>query len=470
MPTAHNSKSSTPFVPKEPVIHFDNVNIRYRIPREKIASIKEFTIRWLQRKIRYEDFLALRNVSFQIYAGEIFGVIGQNGAGKSTMLKVMARVLTPTSGRIISHGAVAPLLELGAGFHPELSGRENVYLNGALLGYTRQEIDNVFPWIVDFSELGNFIDAPIRTYSTGMQARLGFAVAISRRPQILLIDELLSVGDTRFQYKCLERINEFKKEGTTIVIVSHSMDTIQSYCSRTMWLDHGQVIQLGPTTDVIRSYQDMITGKNVRLDEELTNDVVTSRKRIDDNVFIDVDETHTAYPYLITAVESGFDITYEGGYFAPDDILSRAQLAIFALRAKWGPGYEPRAAKGDIFMDVRANEWLSAFIEDYYHYGLCMPSIGQKFWPEMGVNRSQAVFSFLKAILPGSYELPRPRGIFTDVPTEYWAAPWIESAVEFGIIQPYNESINKFYPEEPITRAEAVTFMVKALGLRNKKS
>ena len=238
----------------EPVIRFENVSVLYRVPRERVSGIKEYTVRWLQRRLTYEEFWALRDISFKVERGEIFGVIGRNGAGKSTMLKVMARVLHPTRGRIVMRGKVAPLLELGAGFHPELTGRENIYLNSALLGFSRRQVDSMFQSILDFAEIGDFIDSPLRTFSTGMVARLGFSVATSIRPDILLVDEVLSVGDSSFQEKCLDRMNSYQQQGTTIVIVSHSMETIKNFCSRALLIDHGHTVTLGNVNEVVQHY------------------------------------------------------------------------------------------------------------------------------------------------------------------------------------------------------------------------
>ena len=176
------------------IIQLENVSVSYRLPSERIGTFKEYAIRTLQRKIKIENFWALTDISLTVKKGEVFGLIGNNGAGKSTMLKVISRVLKPTKGRVKVFGKIAPLLELGAGFHPELSGRENVFLNGALLGYSREEMETVFDDIVEFSELGQFINSPIRTYSSGMYARLGFAVATAHMPEILILDEILSVG------------------------------------------------------------------------------------------------------------------------------------------------------------------------------------------------------------------------------------------------------------------------------------
>jgi len=239
---------------KETAILFEDVSIRYRVPRERVSGIKEFAIRWLQRRLRYQDFWALQDVSFQVKRGDIFGVIGRNGAGKSTTLKVMARVLHPARGRVVMRGKVAPLLELGAGFHFELTGRENIFLNGTLLGYSQSAMAQLFDSIVEFAEVGDFIDAPLRTYSTGMVARLGFSVATSIRPEILLVDEVLSVGDSAFQKKCLDRMYTFQEQGTTIVIISHSMVTIETFCDRAMWLNNGRLEAIGNTTEVCHLY------------------------------------------------------------------------------------------------------------------------------------------------------------------------------------------------------------------------
>jgi ABC-type polysaccharide/polyol phosphate transport system ATPase subunit len=235
-------------------IRIDDVSVQYRIPREQLSGLKEFAIRWVQRRLQYQRFWALRGVSFDVSPGEIFGIIGRNGAGKSTLLKVLARVLQPSQGRVVMRGKTAPLLELGAGFHPELTGRENIFLNGALLGYSRKKIQARFEDVVAFSEVDEFIDAPLRTYSTGMVARLGFAVATSIRPDILLVDEVLSVGDTLFQQKCLARMDDFRTQGTTIVLVSHDMDKVKSFCERAIWLDEGTIIARGTSAQVVQQY------------------------------------------------------------------------------------------------------------------------------------------------------------------------------------------------------------------------
>jgi ABC-type polysaccharide/polyol phosphate transport system ATPase subunit len=253
----------------EAVIGLEGVSVRYRVPHERIGTFKEYAIRWMQRKLGYHSFLALNEVSLSVQKGEIFGLIGQNGAGKSTLLKLIARVLRPTQGRVWVKGRVAPLLEVGAGFHPELTGRENIFLNGAMLGFTHKEMERKFDQIVDFAELGDFIDAPLRTYSSGMWARLGFAVATDVDPQILIVDEILSVGDEAFRRKSTERIDSFRERGATILLVSHNMGLIESMCQRAAWLDHGKLVSIGPAKSVVAHYLNQVReGETSRLSQE----------------------------------------------------------------------------------------------------------------------------------------------------------------------------------------------------------
>mgnify|MGYP001765483834 CR=1 FL=1 len=255
MPTVSEKVALECTEASRPMIQLEHVGVQYRIPSERIGTFKEYMIRLVQRRVSFKKFQALDDVNLSVNRGEVFGIVGNNGAGKSTMLKVISRVLRPTSGRVAVYGKIAPLLELGAGFHPELSGRENVYLNGALLGYNRGQMDEVFDEIVAFSELEAFIDAPIRTYSSGMYARLGFAVATAHFPEILIVDEILSVGDEAFQLKCNQRMLNFREQGATVLIVSHALDRLAGMCNRVAWLEHGQLMQVGSPDEVIESYR-----------------------------------------------------------------------------------------------------------------------------------------------------------------------------------------------------------------------
>lgn len=253
----------TDLAKKEAVIRLEDVGVRYRIASERVATFKEYMIRRFQGKIALGDFWALHHLDLSIYKGEMLGLIGPNGAGKSTLLKLIARVMRPTKGRVWVKGVVAPLLEFGAGFHPDLTGRENIFLNGALLGFTNDEMQEKFDRIVDFAELWEFIDVPVRNYSSGMAARLGFAVATDIDPDILILDEVLSVGDEGFQRKSLSRMEDFRNQGATIILVSHNMDTISEMCDRSVWLDHGQIKMVGKTSDVVPTYrEDQLPGED----------------------------------------------------------------------------------------------------------------------------------------------------------------------------------------------------------------
>ncbi len=234
-----------------------NVSVCYHMPSERINSLKEVAIRRVTgRKISFSDFYALRGVSVQIKVGEAVALIGRNGAGKSTLLKIISQVQSPTKGRVVVRGKISPMIELGAGFHPELTGRENILLNGAMLGFSETQMLKKFDQIVDFSELGNFIDSPIRTYSSGMVARLGFSIAASVDPEILIIDEVLAVGDENFQTKCLNRMSEFRDNGVTVLFVTHGLDKIKLLCPRTIWLNEGHLMYDGPTEKAIGYFRD----------------------------------------------------------------------------------------------------------------------------------------------------------------------------------------------------------------------
>jgi ABC-type polysaccharide/polyol phosphate transport system ATPase subunit len=239
----------------EPVIQLNDVSVRYRVPREQIPTFKEYAIRLLRRQVNFNEFWALNGISLEVRRGEVFGIIGPNGAGKSTLLKVVARVLHPMMGRVRVRGRIAPLLELGAGFNPELTGRENVFLNSAILGFSRRDIAARMDRIADFAGVREFIDAPLRTYSSGMVARLGFAVATDVQPEVLIVDEVLSVGDAEFQIKSAERMKNFRENGATVLMVSHNLSAVQAICQRAVWLERGTVRAAGPAHQVVEQYQ-----------------------------------------------------------------------------------------------------------------------------------------------------------------------------------------------------------------------
>jgi ABC-type polysaccharide/polyol phosphate transport system ATPase subunit len=230
------------------------VTVRYLVPHERVPTLKEFAIKWLRGRVVWQDFQALTDVTLNVRRGESVGIIGRNGAGKTTLLKVIARVLRPRTGTVETRGRIVPLLELGAGFDPDLSGRENVFLNGALLGHSRRYMLRRLDEIVEFAGIAAFIDAPLRTYSTGMVARLGFAIATDVEPDILLLDEVLSVGDVEFQRKCAERLARFREQGVTFVLVSHALGTVAELCTRIVWLENGHVHADGAPNELIARF------------------------------------------------------------------------------------------------------------------------------------------------------------------------------------------------------------------------
>lgn len=235
-------------------VRLQDIVVQYPYEKNRATSLKEYTVRRIQRDIRISYMTALDGLTVDIHKGETFGVIGRNGAGKSTLLKVISKIIHPTSGRLQVWGNLASLLGVGAGFHPELSGRENIFLYSALLGRSQSFTELHFDEIVDFSELEMFIDSPIRTYSTGMVARLGFAVAMADRPDILLVDEVLGGGDMRFLQKCVIRFEEFQEKGTTTILVSHNLPSIAKMCQRAMWLDHGKLSKFGEAEEMVEAY------------------------------------------------------------------------------------------------------------------------------------------------------------------------------------------------------------------------
>ncbi len=236
----------------EPIVKATHIWKQFKVYKERNQSLKEIVLRG--RRADYQTFWALKDVSFQVEKGRTFGIIGENGSGKSTILKILAKILRPQRGSVQINGKVSALLELGAGFHPDLTGRENIFLNGSILGLSRKEIERRFQEIIAFSELEKFIDSPVKNYSSGMYLRLGFAVAINVDPDVLLVDEILAVGDESFQRKCMNKLYELKNRGKTIVIVSHALDLLANICEEAIWLEKGETKASGPARKVVESY------------------------------------------------------------------------------------------------------------------------------------------------------------------------------------------------------------------------
>jgi lipopolysaccharide transport system ATP-binding protein len=238
-------------------LSFQDVGMSFRMYRERVDTLKEAVLGRFRHRARYQEFWALRHATIEVAAGESVGLIGHNGSGKSTLLRVAAGVMKPTEGRVRVDGRVSPMIELAAGFDPDLTGRDNIFLNGALMGHSRKEMASKLDRIVEFSELGEFIDQPVKNYSSGMYARLGFAIAADVDPEILIIDEVLAVGDERFQAKCMERIRAIRRAGTTIFYVSHAMGQVTELCDRVLVLHHGAIVFDGAPAPAIERYREL---------------------------------------------------------------------------------------------------------------------------------------------------------------------------------------------------------------------
>lgn len=243
---------------KQPAIIVDNVSMKFNLSKEKVDSLKDYIIKSIKKEIKYNEFWALQNVSFTVEKGDRVGILGLNGAGKSTLLKVIAGVFKPTEGSVTKHGKMVPLLELGAGFDQQYTGKENIYLYGAMLGYSKKFIEEKFDEIVEFSELKEFIDVPIKNYSSGMKARLGFSIATLVSPDILILDEVLSVGDAKFRKKSEKKVLSMFDKGVTVLFVSHSLQQVQRLCNKAMILEKGKLIAYGDIDEISEQYERMI--------------------------------------------------------------------------------------------------------------------------------------------------------------------------------------------------------------------
>ncbi len=248
----------------EYIVDVDNVTVRFNKANQKVDNLKEYFVRLIRRQLMFQEFIALKDVNLKIKKGEAWAIIGTNGSGKSTLLKVISRILKPYKGSVKVNGSIASLIELGAGIDPRLTARENIYLNGCILGHTKQYIDERFDAIVEFSELEDFLDSPVQNFSSGMKSRLGFSVATMMEPDVLIVDEVLSVGDLLFRKKCINRMNEMLTHGTTLLFVSHNMSTVKSMCDKAIWLNKGEVVMQGEINKVCDEYTTTIEAKNAK--------------------------------------------------------------------------------------------------------------------------------------------------------------------------------------------------------------
>ena len=244
-------------MPNDTKIKVNDVYIRFNLATEKLDTIKEYFIKFLKRQIRFQEFMALKGISFEVKAGEAWGFIGTNGSGKSTLLKTVSGILKPYKGSVEINGTISPLIELGAGFDMDMTARENIFLNGCVLGYSEKYIKEKFDEIVDFAEVRDFLDVPLKNFSSGMAARLGFAIATTVKPDILICDEVLAVGDFKFQEKCEKKMNELLSGGTTLLFVSHSIEQVKRMCKKVIWIDHGEMKMIGDAQTVCDAYINM---------------------------------------------------------------------------------------------------------------------------------------------------------------------------------------------------------------------
>ncbi len=240
---------------KENAVELRNVEMHFNMSKEKLESLKEYFLKLVKRQLYFEDFVAVDNISLDIKKGDVFGIVGLNGCGKSTTLKIISGILKPTKGTVETDGVIAPLIELGAGFDMDLTARENIYLNGSVLGYSKKFMDEKFEDIVEFSEMREFLDVPMKNYSSGMVARIAFAIATVTTPDILIVDEILAVGDFQFQQKCEDRINAMLRDDTTVIIVSHSIEQIERLCKHCVWLEKGKIKMIGEAQEVCEAYK-----------------------------------------------------------------------------------------------------------------------------------------------------------------------------------------------------------------------
>lgn len=243
---------------KKVVLDIENVSMKFNLSKEKTDNLKEYMIKLIKKELKYNEFWALKNISFQLEQGDRVGILGTNGAGKSTLLKVVAGVFKPTEGKVTRHGKMVPLLELGAGFDKQYTGAENIYFYGAMLGLDKEYIASKYDEIVKFSELGDFIDVPLKNYSSGMRARLGFSIATTVAPDILILDEVLSVGDAKFKKKSEKRIMNMMADNVSVLFVSHSLKQVETICNKAIILDHGQIVNMGEVSEMVEFYRNML--------------------------------------------------------------------------------------------------------------------------------------------------------------------------------------------------------------------
>ena len=425
-------------------IEVNDVTMVFNMASEQLNSLKEYFIKIMKHELFFEEFKALKNISFKIKRGETVGLVGTNGSGKSTMLKVIAGVLEPTSGNCVVHGNIAPLIELGAGFDYELTARENIYLNGALLGYTREFIDSKMDEIIEFAELEDFMDMPLKNYSSGMTARIAFAIATITEPDVLIVDETLSVGDVFFQRKCEKRIKHFVDSGdVTVLLVSHSMDQVERICERAIWIEKGIMRMDGAVEDVCQAYREQFAFTDITEDTPHAKEIWwLARQKIS-----------TGYP----------DST-----FRPDVLVARCDLAAMLYRYSdaldYSPSNEDRARYSDVDEKTPHFEsimWLG-------NSGIADVIAKDTFLPDANVKRSElAQMLYLLDGKPEYHPTARPKDLYPDVTEDTPGALEIWWLASSGVS--YSKEDGSYGPEEVITRRDVAILFYSLHKVRVKR-
>lgn len=427
----------------DPAIELRDVSVTFRVPQRRIPTLKEWTIAHLKARIRLNELHALQGVSMAVPRGGSTGVIGANGAGKSTLLRVVAGIVQPTRGEAVTRGRIAPLIELGTGFDAELTGRENVLFNGALLGRSRAEMVRRFDEIVAFAGLEEFIDAPLRTYSTGMVARLAFSIATSVDADILLLDEILSVGDEVFRRRCRRRIEQFRRSGATIVLVSHDLPTIERFCSQALLLHEGRVVAAGPTADVVRAYHEQIRAQAPGLTRARAGGSASSA------------EAREASSLARREIEAHLGIGAEGWLTAP---CTRAQVAVMLAHALAAEG-QLSPASGAL-PGIPEDAEFSPHLELLTREGVLARPESEAFEPERKVSRAELAVLLVRTVHGADFVPPPASGLLSDVPVDHVAAAEIEQLYREGITMGYGDGT--FRPDELVTGQQLTVFLERA--------
>lgn len=460
----------------EPMIVVDHVDMVFNIANEQLNSLKEYFIALLRGKLFFKEFKALEDINFTVNRGDVYGIVGTNGSGKSTMLKVIAGVLEPTSGSCEINGTIAPLIELGAGFDPDLTARENVYLNGSLLGYSRKFIDEHFDSIVEFAEVQDFIDMPLKNYSSGMTARIAFAIATATTPDILVVDEALSVGDFMFQEKCERRINDLvKNHGTTLLFVSHSIDQVERVCKQALWIEKGHKRMEGTVEDVCFCYRNMEFTDFVE-----NNDILEIKRATADELkapvtahqVIDALWRCAGKPSVSSSSGEAGAIAWGStiGLVSPsdgnlDNIVTRQDLISLVHRfSLWRKpslnDYEP--ADNTLFCDsLPSNPEKRASVEWALHHRLISGIKNDDGSRALALGEPASLMALAKMIsnlYKNAYSYP------ADVnPTDWYVLPgYYDYVTEHGILSGYGTGL--FGPNDPVTRGQAATIFWRGAG------